>query len=277
MKDISKEEAIRRVKKYTEELEERIAEVSQRVVEYLPSIAEEEKIIRSMDKLKTEEYIMKNVDGILDRFKEDGMCLINRLEVLIQKTPNMKSKERMERKKQYFVEFVAIIKEVLDEEEIFAWGKYPDIVNGLKLWLVRMFILAYKKQQPTLLGMFVEAVTLPFLVAGGMAYNIIEEYKSKSDSINTSKVNYGETIEQQKSKSDSINTSKMNYSEAQTKRIYRNHCWNCWHSITEENDRCSECRWYICPSCGRCSRRCGGVKIKANGHADTIKEELPFS
>ncbi len=43
-----------------------------------------------------------------------------------------------------------------------------------------------------------------------------------------------------------------------SKYVYENVCWCCHSRISSAiHARCPDCRWYICSSCGSCSRDCG--------------------
>lgn len=221
-------EIYQKARKNAETYQKEILQAFNFLIENVDSVKEEAEKLAYMKDADFENYIKANNKSVLDRVVNSVKKYSEKMKDNAEFFPNLKSRaDKVD-------DMVKTINDVLDKNNINGWGQDEEIVKVLRIWLLELLRASYKK--PTLLGTLLEAITLPYAIAGMAAISAVCDYKDKQ----------------------AEKKRKAVISEDSGKRLYRNHCWNCQHTITEQNTRCSECGWYICPSCGKCKRGCNG-------------------
>ena len=211
------------------------------LIENVDSVKEEAVKLAYMKDADFENYIKANNKSVLDKIVDAVKKYSGKMKDNAEFFPNLQNRaDKVDN-------MVKLINDVLDKNNINGWGQDEEIVEVLRIWLLELLRVCYKK--PTLLGTLLEAITLPYAIAGMAAISAVCDYKDKQ----------------------AEKKRKAVISEDSGKRLYRNHCWNCQHTITEQNTRCSECGWYICPACGKCKRGCNGK----TSYYDDIDDSYP--
>lgn len=200
------------------------------VIENVDVATNEAKNMACMKDDELEEYLKKNGKSVLykimDAVKEYSGKMKDNADIFPSFNARAEKADNI----------VVLIKQVLDEEELNGWGKYPEITETLRIWILKIFKTSYKK--PTLLSMAIETLTLPCLVAGVMVCDgIINHIEKKKQTV-------------------TVADEEKVAPAPQRKRIYRTYCWDCHHAVTEADNRCPKCGWYICSFCGKCSWSC---------------------
>lgn len=246
MRDVEKRNDIyKKAKAFAEASEEKLADGFKYVIENVEVAKKEVEKMANMKDSELEEYLKTNSKSVLDKIIGAVKKYSGKMKANADLFPSfLKDAEKADN----IVEF---IKEVLDEEELSGWGKYPEIVETLRIWLLKIFYASYKK--PSLLGTLAEVLSLPYVIAGAMAFDAVSNH-----------------IEKKKQKATAVEEIKI---EPVKKRIYRNHCWNCHSPVTEEDERCSECGWYICSCCGKCKKGCSA---QSHQYHSSFEDDLPF-
>lgn len=250
-----RDDAYKEARKYAETSKEELIKEAKFLLNNSNLVkAEIEKIVY-MSESEAEQYIITNTEEIFLKIKEGLEEIIkssDKLQSFLKE--NEDACERLRRKKKQCIEYRKLTRSILDEDNVFGWGKYPEIVKELQIWILKIFCASYKK--PTLFGILAEIITLPLVITGVKVFDMVNNCIEKE--------------QQQKNKSKKIEIYHQNSKIIEQKRKYRNHCWNCYNSVTEEDVRCSVCGWYKCSFCGRCSKNCDSIQ-------ETLyEEELPF-
>lgn len=234
-------EIYQKARKNAETYQKEILQAFKFLIENVDSVKEEAEKLAYMKDLDFENYIKANNKSVLDKIVDAVKKYSGKMKDNAEFFPNLKNRaDKVDN-------MVKLINDVLDKNNINGWGQDEKIIEVLRIWLLELLRASYKK--PTLLGTLLEAITLPYAIAGLAAISAVSDYKDK----------------QAEKKKNAV------VSEASGKRLYRNHCWNCQHTITEQNTRCSECGWYICPACGKCKRGCNGK----TSYYDDIDDSYP--
>lgn len=238
-------EIYQKARKNAEIYQKEILQAFNFLIENVDSVKEEAVKLAYMKDADFENYIKANNKSVLDRVVEAIQSFAYKSKENIEKFSFFAdvAKENAEKSDNA----IRIVRKIIDEDNLNGWGQDEEIVEVLRIWLLELLRASYKK--PTLLGTLLEAITLPYAIAGVATISAVSDYKDKQ-------------VEKKK---------KAVASEDSGKRLYRNHCWNCQHTITEQNTRCSECGWYICPACGKCKRGCNGK----TSHYDDIDDSYP--
>lgn len=217
-----------KAKAFAEASKEKLVDGFKFIFENIDVAADEVTKMSNMNSEELEEYLKENSESIFGKIMGSVRDFSDRLKSKSGLFPSFaKHAETSDN-------IITLIKDVLDDNEINGWGKYPQIVEALRIWLLKILFSLYKKPS---LGMFIGTLVIPFVAPGVMAYDAICTHLETSKQV--AKLKSAENIDVQ-----------QNY-----KKIYRNHCWSCHDNITETNDQCSVCGWYICPSCGSCKKR----------------------
>ena len=234
-------EIYQKARKNAETYQKEILQAFNFLIENVDSVKEEAVKLAYMKDADFENYIKANNKSVLDKIVDAVKKYSGKMKDNAEFFPNLKNRaDKVDN-------MVKLINDVLDKNNINGWGQDEEIVEVLRIWLLELLRASYNK--PTLLGTLLEAITLPYAIAGMAAISAVCDYKDKQ----------------------AEKKRKAVISEDSGKRLYRNHCWNCQHTITEQNTRCSECGWYICPACGKCKRGCNGK----TSYYDDIDDSYP--
>lgn len=211
------------------------------------SLAKEEVI--KMSNLKTDElenYLLTNNQTIFDRIMDSLKIYENELKEDLEFFPGIINDiERIN-------SIIELLEKVIDKNKNSGWGIYENIVTVLKIWLLKLFYVSYKK--PTLLGIILDiGITLSFAslyLVGNVVGEVVKNAKVNTENAKRANI-----------------TAHKN-----TTRTYRNRCWNCHSGITEENTKCYRCGWYRCSTCGSCMQGCSTNNLKLNDFNDVNEE-----
>lgn len=125
---------------FVNDAKDKVVEGAKRFAEDLTAIKDEAIKINKMNNADAETYIKDKGVEILNKIKSEGNKFLGKLNILSEKTPNPKAKEKLKDKAISLAEFIEIIDSTLDEENINGWGKFVEILKAVAKLILGLII-----------------------------------------------------------------------------------------------------------------------------------------
>ena len=125
---------------FVNDAKDKVVEGAKKFAEDLTTIKDEAIKINKMNNADAETYIKDKGVEILNKIKSEGNKFLGKLNILSEKTPNPKAKEKLKDKAISLAKFIEIIDSTLDEENINGWGKFVEILKAVAKLILGLII-----------------------------------------------------------------------------------------------------------------------------------------
>ena len=140
--DMNNEEktAAEKAGEFVNATKDKVVEGAKKFAEELSTIKDEAIKINKMNNADAETYIKNKGVEILNKIKSEGNKFLDKINILSDKNENPKVKTKLKDKAASLSEFIEIIEETLDNDNINGWGKFVEILKALAKLILGLII-----------------------------------------------------------------------------------------------------------------------------------------
>ena len=119
---------------------DKVVEGAKKFAEDLSTIKDEAIKINKMNNADAQVYITNKGVKILNNIKDEGNKFLGKLNILSDKNENPKVKAKLKEKATSLADFIEIINETLDNDDINGWGKFVEILKAVAKLILGLII-----------------------------------------------------------------------------------------------------------------------------------------